>query len=254
MRNQQVLKESIAVFFIEQLISAIEYIHYKGYAHLDIKLDNILLDDYFNIRLSDFGSSLKIDDQPFTEFRRGTPKYMAPEVFNLTEGENFNAYKADIYSLAVCLFLMLFKKFPVYEEGDYPETRDLFTKPEILDTCPFDCDKSRWASLSTEVRRILVACLNKDPDQRPYSHELVESFLLPPQKESIEELVFEEMQTRKGKYEQMKHEKDMKEQNFVIPAPCKVPQCDGENCKDRKSRPASRESGSNPNLTTVSRN
>ena len=134
MKNQKVLNESIVTFYTEQLISAVEYIHYKGYAHLDIKLDNILLDDYFNMRLSDFGSALKVEDDPITELRRGTPKYMAPEVLNLQPGETFDALKADMYSMGVCIYLMLFKRFPVYKEANYPVTNDLFDNPDVLES------------------------------------------------------------------------------------------------------------------------
>jgi serine/threonine protein kinase len=134
MKNQKVLNESIVTFYTEQLISAVEYIHYKGYAHLDIKLDNIMLDDYFNMRLSDFGSALKVEDDPITELRRGTPKYMAPEVLNLQPGEAFDALKADMYSMGVCIYLMLFKRFPVYKEANYPVTNDLFDNPDVLES------------------------------------------------------------------------------------------------------------------------
>jgi serine/threonine protein kinase len=254
MRNQSTLPESIVVFYAEQLISAIEYIHYKGYAHLDIKLDNILLDDYFNIRLSDFGSALKVDDNPFTVFRRGTPKYMAPEVFQLQDGKEFDAYKADIYSLGVCLYLMLFKRFPVYEGASYPATMDLFNNPETLDSPPFDCEKSRWTSLSPEIRRIMVACLNQDPNQRPNSQQLVENFFLPPQNQSIEEMVFEEMQERRSKYEQSRHEKAIIEQKFIQPVQCEEnPVCDKhENAPN--TRPVCHKSGSSTNVSTHSRN
>mmetsp|Transcript_12983 Transcript_12983/g.14932 ORF Transcript_12983/g.14932 Transcript_12983/m.14932 type:complete len:227 (-) Transcript_12983:167-847(-) len=101
LRKQNALSESIVAFYADQILSALQYIHQEGYAHLDIKLDNILLDDYFNIRLSDFGSALKVNETLMTEFRRGTPKYMAPEVFELKPGESFNPQKADVYSLGI---------------------------------------------------------------------------------------------------------------------------------------------------------
>lgn len=101
LRKQNSIPESIAVFYADQLLSAVHYLHQEGYAHLDIKLDNILLDDYFNIRLSDFGSALKTEESNTTSFRRGTPKYMAPEVLNLIQGRTFNPQKADIYSFGV---------------------------------------------------------------------------------------------------------------------------------------------------------
>mmetsp|Transcript_612 Transcript_612/g.703 ORF Transcript_612/g.703 Transcript_612/m.703 type:complete len:207 (+) Transcript_612:28-648(+) len=80
LRNQEVLNERIVTYYAEQLISAVHFIHSKGFVHLDIKLDNILLDNYFNIRVSDFGSALKVNDNPIIGIRRGTTKYMAPEV------------------------------------------------------------------------------------------------------------------------------------------------------------------------------
>mmetsp|Transcript_19255 Transcript_19255/g.18941 ORF Transcript_19255/g.18941 Transcript_19255/m.18941 type:complete len:332 (+) Transcript_19255:18-1013(+) len=203
MRNQAALPENIATYYAEQLIGALHFIHLKGYAHLDIKLDNILLDNYFNIRISDFGSAIKINDQPYVSIRRGTTKYMAPEVSDLVQDETFDAYKADMYSLGICLFLMLFKRFPIHlEEVVYTGTLDLFKEGESLDSCPFDCDQDIWKGLTIQTRRILLALLNKDPDQRPYIHQLVEYFQLAPSNESIEELIFDEMQRRRTKYEE----------------------------------------------------
>ncbi|VAH72180.1 unnamed protein product [Triticum turgidum subsp. durum] len=70
----------------------------KRIAHLDVKPQNILLDDDFNAKLSDFGLCKLIDrdmSQVVTGMR-GTPGYLAPEwlTSQITE-------KADIYSFGV---------------------------------------------------------------------------------------------------------------------------------------------------------
>jgi hypothetical protein len=59
--------------------------------------------------------------------------------------------------------------------------------------------------------------LNRNPFQRPSSQQLVQSFLLPPINESIEEIVFEEMQNRRSLYEQEKHMKTKIEQPIEKP-------------------------------------
>lgn len=52
---------------------------------MDLKVNNILLDDYFNIRIGDFGSAMKLSGKKLTNRRRGTPHFMAPEVKNHTD-------------------------------------------------------------------------------------------------------------------------------------------------------------------------
>lgn len=47
--------EPIAKFYFHQILSAIEYMHSNGFAHRDIKLDNVVLDEDYNAKLIDFG-------------------------------------------------------------------------------------------------------------------------------------------------------------------------------------------------------
>lgn len=45
-----------------QLSDAVRYMHNKNFSHLDIKLENILLDKYFNIKLADMGVAHQLLD------------------------------------------------------------------------------------------------------------------------------------------------------------------------------------------------
>lgn len=71
------LDEKIARYYFLQLLDAFEYIHNKGISHCDVKLQNILLDHQFNLKLADFGFSSK---QPTNTTYKGSGEYMAPEI------------------------------------------------------------------------------------------------------------------------------------------------------------------------------
>jgi len=96
------LEEEVTRFLFMQMASATEYIHSQDYAHLDMKLENILLDKYFNTKVADLGAAVYVGKTSGkTYHRRGTILYMAPEVLDLKSGETFDAFAADIYSLGV---------------------------------------------------------------------------------------------------------------------------------------------------------
>jgi len=55
------MPEVIARFYFKQMLEGIEAIHEKGIAHLDIKLENILLDKNYDLKIVDFGLASKAD-------------------------------------------------------------------------------------------------------------------------------------------------------------------------------------------------
>ena len=65
--------EEVTSFYFLQICHAVAYIHDTRYAHLDLKLNNIMLDEFFNIRIGDFGSALKVENKyGLTRKKRGT--------------------------------------------------------------------------------------------------------------------------------------------------------------------------------------
>ncbi len=69
-----------------QLADALRYIHARGVVHRDLKPENIILetkDFYSPIRLVDFGFAAVASEAQLRtkKFVKGTPGYMAPEVF-----------------------------------------------------------------------------------------------------------------------------------------------------------------------------
>jgi len=111
----------------------------KGMAHLDIKLENIVLDPHYMLKIIDFAYSEPKENRMCIS--KGTERYFAPEVAqiyyrrqawypqNLQERPTYVAEKADIFSLGIFLFTLMFGQPPFFQNV-----------PEVNPLLPFLCD------------------------------------------------------------------------------------------------------------------
>ena len=120
----------------------------QGYVHLDIKLENLLVDDNYNLILSDFGSAnynINTDHlMPLYE-TIGTNMYVSPEVYI-----NYYNNKSDIWSTGVCLYMLL--------------TGSKLYK-NVAEHISSDDDIS-LKDYSVEINDLLNQLLNKNPYER----------------------------------------------------------------------------------------
>jgi len=102
------LTEPLAKFFLDQMLSALDYIHHRGYAHRDIKLDNVVMDEDYNIKLIDFGFSQSLRGSTSEEMlASGTQGYISPEQIENDGSFHFDLTKCDIFALGVFLFILV---------------------------------------------------------------------------------------------------------------------------------------------------
>ena len=103
----------------KKIFEAVQEIHQNGIFHLDIKLENVLLDKNYEPKLSDFGLaeiSDKCDENGKLNFFVGTPYYCSPQI---QERKPYDGTKVDIYSLGILLFVLALGKFPYNDKKEF---------------------------------------------------------------------------------------------------------------------------------------
>jgi serine/threonine protein kinase len=98
------------LYYFSQLLDAVEYIHSEHVAHLDIKLENIMIDiSKKKLKLIDFGQSCMCSMDTTLRGLRGTEAYVPPEEYNLTE---FIPFNVDIWALGIILYEIIYESIP----------------------------------------------------------------------------------------------------------------------------------------------
>ena len=128
-----------------RIIMGIQYLHSKKIAHRDIKLDNIMVNENYDVKIIDFGFSLFTTNNKKLNLHCGTPSYMAPE---LVAKKDYLGQPVDVWALGVLLYKML--------TGYYPFNGTTFTFYLILIPQKVKLIKS-YSMLSEEAS---LECLN----------------------------------------------------------------------------------------------
>lgn len=112
--NYSLDDEKLIRTYFHQLVQGLQYLHSQNIAHLDLKLENLLLGHDYLLRITDFDLSQKITEGSEC-YEGGTSNYRPPE---MRLGTCNNLRAADIYSAGICLYVLMAKAFPFMEEKE----------------------------------------------------------------------------------------------------------------------------------------
>ncbi|KAA6379841.1 MAG: putative NEK protein kinase [Streblomastix strix] len=157
---------------IGQIAVALNQLHMNGIIHGDIKPENILLTQYFQVKLSDFGLTRKLQEgRGYTTNRGGTTYYLAPELLHgqSAHGKRMKTIAADIWSFGIMLFELLAQKHPFFDSNDI-NLSPLEIYNRIIDEEPTDLPDHYSNNLKKLIRQMLI----KDAARRITAEAILE--------------------------------------------------------------------------------
>ncbi len=145
------------VTLARQLCEGLAEAHRRGIVHRDLKPSNVMIDRDGQVRILDFGIARSIRTKGLTEAGViiGTPEYMSPEQ---VEGGEVDA-RSDLYSLGIILYECLVGRVPF--EGETPFSVGVKQKTETPDN-----PRELNPDIPEDLGRLVLKCLEKDPDKR----------------------------------------------------------------------------------------
>jgi len=154
-----------AVMVIDEIASALDAAHAKGFIHRDLKPDNVFLvanPGRYDVKLLDFGlakltpNNVMVRDRAYrtaTGAQLGTPDYMSPEQLR---GDKNIDHRTDVYALGVVAFEIITGKRPRrFSDGTF----DLAGTPSAV--------VGAVASVPAELAQLVETLLASERELRP---------------------------------------------------------------------------------------
>jgi len=119
--NEKVLKrtyfsESLICYLAYQILNGIKYMYICKIAHMDLKPQNIVIDQYLNAKIVDFSISLIYKKKKPEDYIKlpfvGTNFYMSKEILKSDKIKVKDIHKIDLYAFGVILYNLAFAQYP----------------------------------------------------------------------------------------------------------------------------------------------
>eukprot|EP00760_Papus_ankaliazontas_P013322 PhM_4_TR15690/c2_g5_i1/m.54430 len=162
-QNFGALQENTVVQFTHQILRGLAYLHRNAICHGDVKGGNILVSSEGYVKLTDFGSSI-IMEEGHSRKMVGTPMWMAPEV---VRGEEITE-ASDIWSLGCTVLEMITGRHPWAHMGSPIQILNYLGDDSQDISLPTEVD------LSSQLKALLKACFQRQPWCRPTAEDLLQ--------------------------------------------------------------------------------
>ncbi|WP_328589049.1 Stk1 family PASTA domain-containing Ser/Thr kinase [Sutcliffiella halmapala] len=150
------------VELMQQLTSAIAHAHENGIIHRDIKPQNILIDDYGTLKVTDFGIAMALSSTTITQTNSllGSVHYLSPEQAR----GSLATKKSDVYALGIVMFEMLTGRLPFSGESAVS-----IALKHLQSETP---SPKRWnPTIPQSLENVILKSMAKDPFHRYESVE-----------------------------------------------------------------------------------
>jgi hypothetical protein len=147
----------------DEVCAGLVHAHERGVIHRDIKPHNILLDENGHAKVTDFGIARALDATQATRTGAylGTALYSSPEQLH---GQKATP-KSDVYSLGATLYQA------ATGEPPFLGVTPLEIASQHVSKAPTP-PRERGADVSKDLEALILACLAKNPDERPSAQEM----------------------------------------------------------------------------------
>lgn len=153
-----------AVHIFHQVASAMAHMHARGYAHADMKPNNVIVDDHGTVKIIDLGQACKLNTiKPRIQ---GTPDYIAPEQVHLKP----ITAKTDVYNLGAMMYWVLTRKFiptALAKADSLVGSLDPHLMPKP--TPAIELNKK----IPPKLNDLIMQCVEVDADDRPATMDMV---------------------------------------------------------------------------------
>ncbi|XP_026738494.1 obscurin isoform X3 [Trichoplusia ni] len=153
--------EQMVATIVTQMLDGLQYLHWRGYCHLDLQPDNVVMASVrsIQVKLIDFGSAHKVTKLGTSVPQVGDLEYKAPEIIN----DEPAFPQTDIWSVGVLTYIMLSGVSPFKGEDDAETKQNIsFVRFRF---------EHLYKEITQEATRFLMFLFKKVPLKRPLAEE-----------------------------------------------------------------------------------